>query len=77
MVGLDADSLMFKMYKSGVITDEMSCGKTINHEVVLVGFNTATTTPYYILRNSWGTTWGLSGYAYIAISSSSSGVCGI
>eukprot|EP00906_Rhabdomonas_costata_P030216 RCo042680 len=33
----------------------------INHEVVLVGYNTLNDPPYWVVRNSWGVDWGLKG----------------
>lgn len=56
----------FYNYKSGVYSDTTcdKTGKTVNHGVVAVGWGTDTTTklPYWIVRNSWGTGWGASGY---------------
>ncbi|CAJ0585622.1 unnamed protein product, partial [Mesorhabditis spiculigera] len=37
------------------------CASTINHAVVIVGF----TEQYWIIRNSWGPTWGESGYVRV------------
>ena len=60
----------FQGYSGGIFnTDESSyCGSgVINHAVVLVGWNdNGGTDGYWILRNSWGTSWGLAGYMYIA-----------
>ena len=39
------------------------CGGSTNHQIVLVGWND--TEGYWILRNSWGAGWGLSGYMHI------------
>lgn len=35
----------------------------INHAVQLVGYNV--TGNYYIIKNSWGTRWGIDGFAYV------------
>lgn len=44
---------------------------TLNHAVLLVGYGPG----YYLIKNSWGTSWGLSGY--IKVSSNTSYDCGI
>jgi len=48
----------------------------IDHAVLLVGYNKAETetTPYWIVRNSWDTDWGIEGYMYLAMGSN---LCGI
>jgi len=38
-----------------------SCGSTIDHVILIVGY----TAEYFIARNQWGTSWGLKGYAYM------------
>jgi hypothetical protein len=53
-----------------------ACGSTIDHAVVIVGYGVSGTTGYWLVRNSWGTTWGEAGYFQVA-QSSGVGVCGI
>ncbi|XP_044758249.1 cathepsin L-like proteinase [Coccinella septempunctata] len=48
-------------YKSGIVSDT-SCGKGPNHAVTIVGYGTENGQRYWLLRNSWGTTWGDRGY---------------
>jgi C1A family cysteine protease len=57
---------VFQSYRGGIYsTNESSyCNGGINHAVNLVGWNDAENT--WILRNSWGTGWGESGYMRIA-----------
>jgi C1A family cysteine protease len=78
-VAIEADTRAFQLYSSGVFKDS-GCGTTLDHAVVLVGWGTDTVGgDYYILRNSWGTTWGESGYMKIARGSAygKAGECGV
>lgn len=58
-IAIEADQASFQLYKSGVFTG--SCGTKLDHATALVGYGS----DYYIMRNSWGTTWGESGYMRI------------
>jgi len=77
-VAIEADTKVFQLYKSGVFSDA-GCGTTLDHAVVLVGWGTESGLDYYILRNSWGTSWGESGYMKLARGSEygKSGMCGV
>ncbi|XP_025086665.1 ervatamin-C-like [Pomacea canaliculata] len=61
VVYVDASLASFQMYHSGVYSDP-SCGATIDHTMQLVGYGTSQGQPYWILKNSWGVDWGMSGY---------------
>jgi C1A family cysteine protease len=50
----------FQSYHSGVFSGP--CGTQINHAILAVGY----TSSYFIVKNSWGTSWGSSGYIYMA-----------
>ncbi len=66
----------FSRYTGGYFTTDESatCSGSINHYVVLVGWKDVSSTEgYWILRNSWGTNWGDSGYMYIKYGISSVG----
>lgn len=45
-----------------------------NHAVQIVGYDTTGDVPYYMVRNSWGKSWGLNGYVNIRIGNN---LCGI
>lgn len=62
-VAIEADQKAFQLYSSGVFT--ASCGTNLDHGVGLVGYGTMNGIDYYILRNSWGTSWGNQGYMYL------------
>jgi len=63
-VAIQADQPAFQLYKSGVLTG--TCGSNLDHGVLAVGYGTWTDgTDYYKVKNSWGTSWGMSGYILI------------
>lgn len=49
-------------YRGGVYSDPTCDNKGVNHGVVVVGWGTLLGTNYWIVRNSWGSTWGSGGY---------------
>lgn len=71
-VAVEADSAVFQLYTGGVI-DSTACGTSLNHGVLAVGF----TDEYWIVKNSWGPSWGDEGYLKIAYKESGAGICGI
>jgi len=75
-VAIEADTFVFQFYSGGILNSK-SCGTNLDHGVVAVGYGAdASGKPYYIVRNSWGSSWGLSGYINIAIVDGA-GICGI
>jgi hypothetical protein len=62
-VAIEADQPSFQSYTSGVFNDA-SCGTTLDHAVLAVGYGTDATTglDYWLIKNSWNTTWGDKGY---------------
>jgi cathepsin F len=58
------DASTWQTYSGGIITSH--CGQQLDHCVQIVGWATSTNNvDYWIVRNSWGTDWGISGYIYI------------
>lgn len=53
----------FYSYKSGVYA-ESNCNTNVlgRHAIVIVGYGTLNGVNYWVIRNSWGTRWGVSGY---------------
>ena len=77
-IAIEADTRYFQSYASGVLTSS-SCGTNLDHGVLIVGYGQENGQDYWLVKNSWGTTWGDKGYVKIARSSSTNdaGVCGI
>lgn len=77
-VAIEADTRYFQSYSSGIITSA-SCGTNLDHGVLIVGYGSENGIDYYLVKNSWGVSWGDSGYVKIARSDSTNdhGICGI
>jgi hypothetical protein len=71
-VAIEADKAVFQHYKSGVF-DGVGCGTRLDHGVLAVGYAPG----YWIVKNSWGATWGEQGYIRMARGVNASGACGI
>jgi len=64
-------------YQSGIMTADECCGLfcQLDHCVQLVGYSTANaTSPYWIVRNSWNTDWGLLGYIWLEMGTNCCGI---
>ena len=70
--------MVFQTYHSGVL-DSSRCGTNLDHAVLVVGFgnDAATGLDYWLVKNSWDTTWGDNGYIKLAASSSGAATCGV
>merc|ERR1712196_580992 len=64
-VTIEADKTVFQQYTSGIL-DSKLCGTSLDHAVAAVGYGTENGQEYYIVRNSWGASWGDQGYIKIA-----------
>ena len=77
-IAISADTKYFQSYSSGVLTSS-TCYTSLDHGVLIVGYGTENGIKYWLVKNSWSTSWGDQGYVKIARSDSTNdpGVCGI
>ncbi|XP_044452486.1 senescence-specific cysteine protease SAG39-like [Triticum aestivum] len=59
-VAVDEDDMTFQFYSGEVMTS--SCGTDLDHGIAAIGYGkTSDGTSYWLMKNSWGTTWGEDG----------------
>ena len=77
-VTIDASSFVFHFYSDGVYSDT-DCGnelENVTHGATVVGYGTTTDgQDYWLIKNSWGETWGERGYMRLARNADN--LCGI
>jgi len=69
-VAIEADQTVFQSYNGGIISK--GCGTQTDHGVLVVGYGEG----YWIVKNSWGPSWGEKGFVRIA-DQAGAGQCGI
>ena len=74
-IAIEADKPVFHAYTGGII-NSTSCGTSLDHGVLTVGYGSENGQEYYIVKNSWGADWGEKGFVRIAVADGA-GICGI
>lgn len=75
-IGVEADQPSFKLYSHGILTSN-KCGSKLDHGVLLVGYGTEKGTPYWKVKNSWGSNFGEHGYIRLSRRVPGAGECGV
>jgi len=72
-VAIDAGHPGFKMYKTGIFYSKECSSEKLDHGVLAVGYDqekaqdaAASPKKYWIVKNSWGESWGMKGYINMA-----------
>ena len=80
-IAIQANISSFRFYSNGVYSDP-NCGTLLDHGVLLVGYGTDEETglDYWLVKNSWGPSWGENGYMRMLRNASGvdePGMCGV
>jgi C1A family cysteine protease len=74
-VSIGVDAASFQTYTGGILTDCQYNGpNSLDHAVLIVGYDDTVSVPYWIVKNQWGTSWGESGYIRLAKGSNQCGL---
>eukprot|EP00249_Psilotum_nudum_P019661 c27363_g1_i3 orf=738-2069(-) len=75
-VGINGGGRDFQLYSGGVFTG--ACTLDLDHAVLIVGYGSEDGKDYWIIKNSWGKSWGMNGFGFMARSlGPPEGICGI
>jgi cathepsin L len=72
---IDASHISFQLYSGGIYNEPACSSEIVNHAVCTVGYGADGTHTFWIVKNSFGMTWGEQGY--IRMSRGLNNHCGI
>jgi len=74
-VAMDASHQSFQNYKTGIYNDPKCSSTKLDHGVTVIGYGTENGKDYWLVKNSWGTSWGEKGFFKLARNANNA--CGV
>ena len=74
-VAMDASEMSFQRYKSGIYKPKKCSSTRLDHGVLAVGYGEQDGEQYWLIKNSWGESWGINGYFMISAANDLCGIC--
>lgn len=72
---LALDASTWQHYTGNIVRAKDCCMKQLNHAVALAGYGVENGTSYWLIKNSWATSWGDMGYIKVEAGQNCFGMC--
>jgi cathepsin F len=72
-ISICVDAAPWQFYSGGIMK-KAQCGNQLDHCVQITAYDTSSATPFWKVRNSWGTSWGESGFIRLEYGTNTCGV---